>query len=572
MLTSLRIENFAIVSFLELDFQQGMTVFTGETGAGKSIMIDALMLALGGRADTSVIRVGQEKCDIQACFQYDAETPPAAWLAAHDIPQDHQEIFLRRVIYAEGRSKSYINGLPFPLQKIKELSEMLVDIHGQHQHQTLLHHATHRQQLDQYANHQMLLTEVADRYQACQQIKQKIQNLQAHDATQERIDLLQFQLEELSQLQLQPGEMQALHEEHQLLHHARDYLQNAHHITTLLSSEDTPNLNQALHQALQILATMPAEQTQIKNASECLNNAIIQCDEALDEIKTFSERIQLDPERLQVVETRISALHLAARKYHVEVSQLPDYYAHLQNELSMLQNYETQQQTLHEAYQKNYYAYEQAALKLRESRQRAGEKLAAEISQTIRQLGMPKGYITLEITPLEKPQIHGMDKIEYKVCTNPGSLPDSLAKIASGGELSRISLAIQMIAAQRGATPTLLFDEVDVGIGGATAALVGQLLRKLGERLQLFCVTHQPQVASCAHHHFLVKKHTDQEQTFSTMVKLDTAEKIDEIARMLGGLTITEQTLGHARELLTLSNPNTSCNLFENEQIFGSEA
>jgi DNA repair protein RecN (Recombination protein N) len=554
MLTSLRIENFAIVSELELDFSSGMTAFTGETGAGKSIMIDALMLALGGRADASVVRGGAEKCDISACFQMDASSSPALWLAANDIDAPENEIFLRRVVYAEGRSKSYINGQPFPLQKIKELSEMLVDIHGQHQHQTLLQHATHRQQLDQYAHHDHLLEEVSRLYYQCQQLKQALKRLQDESLAREQVALLQYQIEELEQLALKEGEMQALHEEHQLLHHARDYLEHTQQMTSLLSDDEQPNITQGLNQAIHLLASLPQEQSFIKTVSELLNSALIQCEEARDELARFSSQVSLDPERLLEVEERISHIHQAARKYHLEASQLPAHVLYLRQALEKLQTSEQEQKKLQHQYEMCLKSYEEAALLLRSSRQQHAEKLAEEIGLSIRQLGMPKGSIKLEFTPLDKMQAHGLDKVEYIVCTNPGMPADSLAKVVSGGELSRIGLAIHVITAQRGATPTLLFDEVDVGIGGGTAALVGQLLRKLGERLQVFCVTHQPQVASCAHHHFVVEKESNSEQTFSRIIALDEPDKVDEIARMLGGLTITEQTLSHARELLVQSH------------------
>lgn len=554
MLTTLRIENFAIVKQLDLDFADGMTAFTGETGAGKSIMIDALMLALGGRAESSVIRAGEEKCDISACFHFEENSEPAQWLLEHDIQCEDGEILLRRVLYAEGRSKSYINGQPFPLQKVKELSEMLVHIHGQHQHQTLMQHPTHRQQLDQYAGHVELLNEVNRLYKLCQKTKQELDALQNQETQHDRVDLLRFQIDELTALDLQEGEMKILNEEHQLLHHARDYLQHTQQINHLLNADDEPNICQGLNQILQLLQELPQEQAAIKTGYELINSALIQCEEARDEMQKFSEQVQLDPERLQEVETRISALHLAARKYHIDANQLPAHALHLQDELQRLQDSENRLGHLQQQYDKQVQAFEITALKLRASRQEHAEKLAAEITNSIRLLAMPKGRVEIEISSLERMQPHGLDKVEYKVCTNPGMAPDALTKIASGGELSRISLAIQMIAAQRGATPTLLFDEVDVGIGGATAALVGQLLRKLGERLQVFCVTHQPQVASCAHHHFVVEKHSDNEQTYSRIVPLATTEKIDEIARMLGGLTITEQTRSHAKELLVQSH------------------
>ncbi|KTD02317.1 DNA repair protein RecN [Legionella feeleii] len=550
MLTTLRIENFAIVKQLELDFANGMTAFTGETGAGKSIMIDALMLALGGRADASVIRTGEEKCDISACFHFEADSEPARWLTEQDVSCDEGIIMLRRVLYSEGRSKSYINGQPFPLQKVKELSEMLVHIHGQHQHQTLMHHQTHREQLDQYAGHSELVTEVNKLYKQCQKTKQELDALQNRELQSDKINLLQFQIEELTELALHENEMQTLHEEHQLLHHAQDYLQHTQQISHLLSADNEPNICQGLNQIMQLLHELPQEKAPIRNACELINSALIQCEEAFDEIKHFSEQVQLDPERLQEVETRISALHQAARKYHVDANQLPEHAQALQKELEQLQNSENRAHYLQQQYQQQIQVFESAAQTLRKSRQLHAVKLAQEITACIQQLGMPKGYIEIEFTALEKMQPHGLDKVEYKVCTNPGMVPDALAKIASGGELSRISLAIQMITAQRGSTPTLLFDEVDVGIGGATAALVGQLLRKLGERLQVFCVTHQAQVASCAHHHFVVEKHSDNNQTYSQIIPLTVAEKVDEIARMLGGLTITEQTRSHAKELL----------------------
>lgn len=550
MLTSLRIEHFAIVSKLELEFGKGMTAFTGETGAGKSIMIDALMLALGGRADVSVIRKGAASCDISACFHVEADSPALDWLAAHDVACDDGDVILRRVLHIEGRSKSYINGQPFPLQKVKEVSEMLVDIHGQHQHQTLLNHQTHRQQLDHFAHHSALLDNVNQLYRQCTKIKQSLETLADQQVSSERIALLQYQIEELEQLKLAEGEMQALHQEHAMLHHARDYLDNSNRAIGLLHDDEAFNIVQSIHQVLHALGALPAEHTAVTNAMDLMNNALIQCDEARDEMLHFQRQVQLDPERLQEVEARMSVLHQMARKYHVDPNQLYDKAQQLVSELKQLQQSDGEKQRLEAAYIQLQAAYEKEALALRASRQHHARSLANDISQYIQQLGMPKGYIEVRFSELDKMQAHGLDKVEYYVCTNPGMMPDTLQKVASGGELSRLSLAIQMITAQRGSTPTLLFDEVDVGIGGATAALVGKMLRKLGERLQIFCVTHQPQVASCAHHHFLVEKHMSESATFSQMTLLDDAEKVSEIARMLGGLTITDQTLSHAKELL----------------------
>lgn len=550
MLCSLRIENFAIVKLLDLDLNQGMTAFTGETGAGKSIMIDALMLALGGRGDATVVRYGEEKCDISAVFSIDKDEEPAIWLKEQDIEFTEGELILRRVITSEGRSKAYINGQPFPLQKVKELAEMLVHIHGQHQHQKLLEHSTHRQQLDNYASLDKELGDVQQEYKNCQKIKTALEELTQFNSEKDKIDLLRFQIDELVALDLQEGELQVLHEEHQLLHHARNYIENANAVEQLLNQDGEQNVVSNLNYIVQILRSLPQNNLRIKNLQELIHNALIQIEEAADEIQAFSSELQLDPERLQEIELRMSKLHQMGRKYHLDPNLLNEHMAQLESQLNLLQNSELKIKELEASYQTSLKAYKSKAIALREARAKQAPKLAAELTAIIQKLGMPKGKIEVELSPLDKMQTHGLDRIEYKVCTNPGMLPDSLAKIASGGELSRISLAIQMTVAEKGSTPTLLFDEVDVGIGGATAALVGQFLRKLGGRLQVFCVTHQPQVAAAAHNHFIVEKYSDNEQTFSQITSLVEKEKINEIARMLGGLTITEQTLSHAKELL----------------------
>jgi len=550
MLTSLHIQNFAIVSSLELDFSNGMTAFTGETGAGKSIMIDALMLALGERADSSVIRLGAEKCEITVCFEIATQAAPAQWLLEHDVSLDENRVVLRRVLYVEGRSKSTINGIPFPLQKIKALSALLVDIHGQHQHQTLLHHSTHREQLDLFARHTDLLASVEARYQTCQAIKQELLAIETSVIQEEKKALLVYQREELTQLDIKPDEIETLNKMHHLLRHAQDYLDTAELITQRLTEQESFSVQKQLNQILQWLATFPEEDPAIQSCRELINSALIQSDEAQHEINRFMQTIELDPERLEQVEQRLSDLHQLARKYRVEPHALSEYKATLDALWDALHAHAERKAILEQQLHVAEQVFENEALALRQSRKKAAEKLCAEITTLIQQLGMPKGSIEIQLSPLDHMQPHGLDRIEYLVCTNPGLLPNTLAKIASGGELSRIGLAIHMITAQRGATPTLLFDEVDVGIGGATAALVGKMLRALGDRLQLFCVTHQPQVAAAAHHQFKVEKETDDVQTYSNIVALTANERVDEIARMLGGLTITAQTRAHAEEML----------------------
>lgn len=550
MLTALRIENYAIVKQLTLEFSEGMTAFTGETGAGKSIMIDALMLVLGGRGDASVIRPGEEKCDISAVFQIEPDSLPYAFLEQYDLLTD-TDVILRRVIYAEGRSRAFINGQPFPLQKIKLFAEMLVHIHGQHEHQTLLHHATHRHQLDRFGKHGALLAAVGKAYQNCQAIKQDMDVLRDDLNMMREMALLQFQIDELTALHIQPEEMQQLSQEHHALHHAKDYMKQADVIINLLDGqEDTPAIVKQLYQALQGLAHMPSDHQAVQSALALLQQAVILCEEASHEIQQFVRTITLDETRLQTIESRMSVLHQVARKYHVKAEDLLEKLDELSRQYLELKTAENRYNDLEKEYAVALSAYQAAAKLLHDAREDASGRLAREITAIIRKLGMPKGEIVLNITELDAMHEHGRDKVEYLVCTNPGMSFDALGKIASGGELSRLSLAIQMVTAERGSTPTLLFDEVDVGIGGATAAKVGRLLRDLGSRLQVFCVTHQPQVASAAHHHFMVNKVIQKCQTYSDIVILTDDSKVDEIARMLGGLKINEDARAHARSLI----------------------
>lgn len=552
MLRSLLIENLAIVTHLELDLSEGMTAFTGETGAGKSIMIDALMLAMGGRADASVIRAGETKCSVSALFTFESGSEPALWLEEHDLLEtDSDEIWLRRVIHTEGRSKSYINGHPLPLNKIKALSELLLDIHGQHQHQRLLKPATHRVQLDQYAHHPELLHNVAHLYQTCQKLKHNLAAANAHATDQAHVDLLNYQLDELHALELQDNEVDELNQEHTTLHHAKTYLEEIEHIKImLLGDDDTASIEHNLHHIIQQLHRLPGKHPRIEAAAEFIQTALIQCEEAASEIEYFANEVHLDPERLQAVEARLSILHQAARKYHVKADQLLEKQHQLEQDQANLEHLEEQQIQLKQAFDAAHADYEQAALLLRASRQEHAQNLEQDITAMLKQLDIAHGVIRVMITPSDTMQPHGLDRVEYFVSTNPGIPPDALAKIASGGELSRISLAIQVITARRASTPTLFFDEVDVGIGGATAARVGQLLRTLGSRLQVFCVTHQPQVAAAAHNHMLVKKHSNGTHTFSDVLRLDSEAKIGEIARMLGGLHMTAETQNHAKALL----------------------
>lgn len=555
MLSTLHIENYAIVSKLELDFTQGLIAFTGETGAGKSIIIDCLMLVMGDRKDASIVRPNANKCEIHACFTLDPDSEPAQWLKAHDL-DDTQEVFLRRVITHEGRSKSYINGQPFPIQKVKELSELLVDIHGQHEHQRLLLPTTHRRQLDEYSDHTALLLAVREAYTHYYALEAEKKRLNEHTSYQERLSLLTYQIDELKALDIQVGEFDELEQEHHLLHHAQSYLEDTARLQEgLLGEGEHSGLLSQLHTMRHIVERLPKNNPHAQNLLELLHNATIQCEEAVSEITSFSDHIQLDPERLNQIERRFSQLHQAARKYQKEPDELASYCDFLEKERDHLMQIETRLQTIEAESERAKTQYLVAAQALSSARQAQAPILAKEITEAIRGLGMPKGVVEVRLEKLEKIHPEGLDKIEYYACTNPGLQMQPLSKVASGGELSRISLAIRLITAQkRAATPTLIFDEVDVGIGGATAALVGQYLRKLGEHLQVFCVTHQPQVAASAHEQYRVEKHIDNNQTFSTIRHLNRNERIEEIARMLGGLKITPETLNNADALLNESH------------------
>lgn len=551
MLTSLYISQFTIVQHLEIDFHNEMTAFTGETGAGKSIIIDALMLALGERTDTSQIRPGAKQCDITATFHIDKKSISYKWLQDHDIECDDNEIILRRVISIEGKSRAYINGKPFPLQKVKELSLKLVDIHGQHQHQSLLLAATHREQLDRYGQNEILLKEVSTLYHEIERVQKE---LKSHEVTNsEKIALLKFQIAELNDLNLQPDEYEILNKEHNLLHNAALYIQTSTQISDLLNNDDENNVLKVLHHILQLLSNFPKDNQLISNTTELINNALIQCTEASNEIKSFITSIELNPERLNEVDERMSLLHQMARKYQVEITQLAEHFQLLQAELDAHLLREQNIITLTKRLEDLHIQYTEMALKLRSERLKAAKNLEKEISASIKTLGMPKGFIEIAFTKITHPTAHGLDKIEYQVCTNPGMPLRELGKVASGGELSRISLAIQMITAQKASTPTLIFDEVDVGIGGGTAHLVGKHLRNLASKLQVLCVTHQPQVAACAHHHVKVTKQANTNETLAQIEVLQPDDKINELARMLGGMQITEQTKSNARELVELS-------------------
>jgi DNA repair protein RecN (Recombination protein N) len=553
MLTHLNIQNFTLVDQLDLDMKPGMTVITGETGAGKSILLDALGQTLGDRAEADRVRMGAARADITATFDTSAIASAQEWLINNDLqqPENPHECLLRRVINNEGKSKSWINGQPVTLQQLRTLGEMLIDIHSQHEHQSLLLKDTHRRLLDEFAGQSELAKQVKLAYREWQSRLEHYVHLRDNAAeVSARFQLLSYQVNELEQLDLGTGELDKLEAEQRSLANAGEILQGSHELLALCN-DDEQGLDVNLHRALHILRNMPEKSAALVAAEELLVSAQIQVEEARHEIDHHIDTFNLDPERLQIVEERLSAIYDIARKHRVRPEELPELINRLSAELAQLQGGDAKLDQLAQQVDAAEKAYLKLAEQLSNKRQKAATTLGQQVNTQLKLLSMEHAKLTVNLAPLnDKPSANGLEDIEFLISTNPGQPPKSLAKVASGGELSRISLAIQVITAQTSATPTLVFDEVDVGIGGATADVVGQLLRQLGERGQVIVVTHLAQVASKGHQHLLVSKKSTKTNAESTLELLEGEDKVAEIARMLGGAKVTEQSLAHAREIL----------------------
>ena len=553
MLVHLSVHNYAIVEHLDLELQRGMSVITGETGAGKSIMLDALGLALGDRADSGVVRPGADKADILASFDLEDIAEARAWLAERDLDNDGPCI-LRRVITSEGRSRGYINGSPCPLGDLKALGELLIDIHSQHEHQSLLKPDTHRRLLDEYAGSQELARQVQLAAQRWRQTRQELQRLSSTgDEQRARHQLLSYQLEELENLALGDNELEQLEQEHKTLSNAEQLLGACRQVLDLCSESDAGNVLSALTASLNRLGGFANQPGALSEATNLLASAQIQVEEAVGELNRFIDHFDADPQRQQLLEERLDAIYSLARKHRVQPTELAELQQRLLEELESLNADDEAVERLGEelaAYARNY---QDKAAELSALRQQAASRLAEAVQVEMQTLGMPGGRFSIELLALggEEPHPHGLEQVEFLVSANPGQPLKSLAKVASGGELSRISLAIQVITAQTSRVPTLVFDEVDVGIGGPTAEVVGQLLRRLGERGQVLTVTHLPQVAAQGHHHLFVHKQRDSAETRTAVANLDTAQRVEEVARMLGGVDLTEESLQHARKMVT---------------------
>jgi DNA repair protein RecN (Recombination protein N) len=567
MLKHLYIKNFAIIDELELDFNSGLTVLTGETGAGKSILLGALNLVLGDRADNDSIKQGCDFAEIVAEFDIQNLDDVSAWLVSQQLNAD-EECILRRRISKDGRSRAYINSTPVNLQMIRELAEMLIDIHGQHEHQSMMKSSVQRQLLDDSAKHSPLIETVARLYLELKRVEEQLQHLQQSSKKQnDRLDLLRFQTRELDALAVEENEYQTLNKQHRRMANAEKLQTTAAQAIHLLSDDENSNVQSALSHIIVSLSDINDIDTSLTPVSEMLTEALVQIDESVSLLQGYGDNIELDPAQLVKIEQRIQNILDLARKHRVEPETLHTLHSKLQQELDDIDHADERLDELILEQKQLEEKYLSACEKLSDSRKLAANKLNKAITQSMQTLGMSGGRFEITVTPGNaKRSAYGLDKIEFTVTANAGQSCKAISRVASGGELARISLAIQMIIANNSKISSLIFDEVDSGVGGAIAEIVGQHLRALalmsspnvsiGDPVkestanQVICITHLPQVASQAHHHLRVEKQTVNKQTTSQVVTLDENQRRQEIARMLSGLEVTEQSLAHADEMI----------------------
>ncbi len=551
MLTHLHISDFAIVDRLELDFAAGMTVLTGETGAGKSILLDALGLCLGDRAESIAVRHGAERAEVNAGFDINSLPEVNTWLAENELDADG-ECVIRRVVGSDGRSKAFVNGRVVPVQSLRELGEHLVDIHGQHAHQSLLKRDAQRELLDGFAGLGATVTELSGRYRRWKALEEDYAHLATAQSEREsRLELLRFQLSELQALDLKPGEIAQVEEEHRRLANASRLLESSQTAEQLLYEDDQAAVN-LMSRALTELREMERFDGGVAECAQLLESALIQAREAASELRHYRDRLDLDPARLEQLEQRLADIHNLARKHRTEGEELIALAERFAAELDSLENAGARLDGLERDIAQAKAAYLELARQVGKKRASAAEELGVAVTANMQELGMAGGRLEVALEVLDETQAGaaGLERIELLVSANPGQPARPLGKVASGGELSRISLAIQVLTATGAGIPTLIFDEVDVGIGGRVAEMVGRRLRDLGSKRQVLCVTHQPQVAALGHHHFVVSKQTRKGVT-TTHIEYVTADaRVEEVARMLGGIEITAQTRSHARELI----------------------
>ncbi|MDH3000018.1 DNA repair protein RecN [Chelonobacter oris] len=558
MLIQLSIQNFAIVNQLNLALQQGMSVITGETGAGKSIAIDALGLCLGERADSSMIRHGQTRGEVLASFDIRNNTPALHWLQQYELEDldAPAQCSLRRVIRNDGRSKAFINGYPVPIAQLRDLGALLIQINGQHSAQRLLKTEEQLTLLDQFCDNAPLLLHMAESHQQWKQAKQQLSLFQQHAAENEaKRQLLQYQVEELNEFNLQPDEYLQLEEQQRCLANAERITQLSQSISLLLNENEAVNIESMLHKSERYCEELLHMSSQYANLQNLLQSALIQVQEATSELQALSGGLDQDPYLLAEIEQRLATALQLAKKHHVAPEQLHHHHATLKSQLAELVDADEGEEQLQQQLESAVVIMQQAAETLYQARISGAKKLSAEMTRLIKQLAMENAEFEIQLTHNSTIiGTQGADDIIFMLRSNLGQLSQPLAKIASGGELSRIALALQVLSADKLATPTLIFDEVDVGISGATATVVGHLMRQLGKKCQILCVTHLPQVAAHGHHHFSVQKFTHNGETMTEMSALDNKARIHALSRLLSGSEVTNTTLANAKELLKLAS------------------
>ena len=554
MLEQLSIRNLATIETLNLELESGLTVLSGETGAGKSILIDALGLILGTRADPALVRSGSERADIGAIFRVDEHSNAARWLSENELIDSAEpaQCLVRRTLASEGRTRAFINGTAVPVGKLRELGECLVDVYGQNESHSLRLPDIQRDLLDGYARHPRLLQEVATQARQWQTLEREIEHsrfVAARDPAQ--LELLRHQVKELEALQLKDGELEQIEIEHKQLSNAGRLLQDG-----ALAQEQLYGADEAIHdqlastsQRLRVLVPLHAG---FAEAESLVSSAQAQVREAADGLRRLLDKLDLDPARLEEIEARMADIHELARKHRVRAEELPARLLSLRAELDDAEHAGGKLDALLGRQADVLASYRSAAQALGASRRASAESYASAVTARVRELGMPHARFEVRIEPAERvrPRISGEDEICFDFSANPGQAPRALAKVASGGELSRVSLAIQVVAQQADGAPTMIFDEVDAGIGGAVAESVGQQLRLLGQRRQVLCVTHLGQVAACGDQHLAVAKSVRGDQTYTEVSALDGKARVAELARMIGGATTTSATSTMARELL----------------------
>ena len=556
MLTQLTINNFAIVRQLEIELAKGMSVITGETGAGKSIAIDALGLCLGQRIETSMVREGQERAEICATFFIEPTNPAYQWLQEQELqdPDNPSDCILRRVINADGRSKAFINSTPVSASQLKEIGQHLIHINGQHASQLLLKNDYQLQLVDTFAHHNDLLAQMREDYRAWKNLQTQVKNFQQKVAENEaKKQLLQYQLEELDEFALRPNEYLELEEDQRRLSNSEQLTQLSQSALQLLSENETVSIDSMLYRATQYIDELSELDPRYASVQTMLNDALIQVQEATSEVQQLASHIEQDPMLLQEIEQRLGQALQLARKHNVKPEELVEWHQKLKAELTALLDFSESEERLILEEKAAFEKMQRTAKQLHESRCQAARKLAQQVTDSIKGLAMENAEFFIEVnSDLTKVAANGADNIVFTLRSNLGQQAQPLAKVASGGELSRISLAIQVLTSDQSAIPTLIFDEVDVGISGKTASVVGKLLRQLGDKCQVLCVTHLPQVACHGHHQFNVEKFTVDDKTETKMTALSQEERVPALARLLGGSEITDLALANAQEMLDL--------------------